>query len=253
MLRKLNFTERIRIKPNAVHLALRREGGVLAFDAMISLDALAVPPDAKVYLDAYYRASSMRFDYGSVGHLRPPEDRRLTAIDSGNVVRFVLKIVGSRTDHGRILAASRVVTVSERDGPGRRVSLLPVNFRDLGEEVWALDFDGASGPVLELNSRIDGIQRMATADPKFFALVYPAAIRQILGEILFVERIDPSEDGDEWSTLWIRWGARLAGPPPADADDDFMKREWVDEVARAFCAERSVVERLIGALRREDE
>lgn len=251
MLKKLNFTERIRIPRNAIHIALRREGGVLAFDAAISLDRVAAPSGAEIFLDAYYRASFMRFGLGTVGALRMPAERRLTAIDSGNVVRFRVKLVDP--EDRRILAIADGITVAERDESGRRVSLLPVNFRDLGEEVWALDFDESSGPVLELNSRIDGIGRMATADPKFFALVYPAAIRQILGEILFVERHDPFEELDEWWGLWIRWGTRLAGAPPAGEDDDFMKRAWIDEVARKFCGERQVVGRLIAELRREEE
>ncbi|MCA1733375.1 MAG: hypothetical protein LC732_07195 [Acidobacteria bacterium] len=251
MLRKLNFTERVRIPKEAVHIALRREGGVLAFDAAISLDRLAVASDAEVWLDAYYRTSFMRFDLGTAGALRPPPDRRLTAIDSGNVVRFRLKVVDPRDR--RILAIADGITVAEREEGGRRISLLPVNFRDLGEEVWALDFDDAGGPTLELNSRVDGIQRMATADPKFFALVYPAAIRQILGAILFIERHDPFEEGDEWWTLWIRWAAGIAGPPPADDDDDLIRRAWIDDVARKFCGDRKVVERLVEALRQDEE
>ncbi|MFN2239981.1 MAG: hypothetical protein ABR524_11365 [Thermoanaerobaculia bacterium] len=253
MLRKLNFTERLRVPRSALHIALRREEGVLAFDALVSLGDLALPGEARVYLEAYYRASYLRFDLGTVGSIRIPDDRRLDAIEGGNVVRFRLKVVGVGNDQGKILALLDGVTVAERETGARRTPLLPVNFRDLGEEVWSIDAGGADGPVLELNNRIDGIERMARSDARFFALVYPAAIRQILTSILLVEKHEPSDDGEEWWSLWLRWATRLAGAPAFEEGDDYAARAWIDDVARAFSADRKAAQRFIAEIAKGDE
>lgn len=243
MLRKLNFTERVRIPRAAVRIILRRESdGVLAFDPSLDFSGLAAPRDARVYIDAHYRTSYMRFDCGTVGGLTIPENRRLSEIDSGSVVRFRVKIVDDTTSDRRILAAADDITLSSDSGDGgARVSLLPVNFSDLGDVPWRVEIE-AAGAVLELNNRIDGIERLARNDAAFFALVYPAAVREILVRILLVEGWDDTEEWDEWWSLWLRWGRELVDAPlPADQDE---RREWIDDVVSAFCGRHRIVEKM---------
>ena len=179
MLRKLNFTERLRIPRSDVHVTLRRDDdGVLVFDPQLSFDATAVVPSARVFIEAYYRTSFMRFDCGSVEHFAPPEDRRLTEIDGTSVVRFRVKVVDNRANDHRIVAVADDIVVSEEQrGSSGRMPLLPVNFTDtLGQLSWRVAFE-PNGPVLELNNRIDAIKEIAKNDAAFFALVYPAAVR----------------------------------------------------------------------------
>jgi hypothetical protein len=242
MLRKLNFTERTKIPRTAVRIALRRDSdGGLVFDPMLDLGSLDLPSDARVYIEAHYRTSYMRFDCGTAGDVTIPRDRRLAEIDSSSVVRFRVKVVDQAGAGRRILAAADDITVSlESHEGGARVALLPVNFRDLGDVPWRVELEG-SGPVLELNNRIDGIERMARNDPRFFALVYPAAVRTILTEILFVERFEAGDDPDEWWNLWLLWARDLAGLPPGEDED---RRAWVDDVVSAFCARHRAVDRM---------
>lgn len=243
MLRKLNFTERAKIPRAAVHIALRRESdGVLAFDPALDLSSLTAPRDARVYIEAHYRTSYMRFDCGTVADIAIPENRRLSEIDSSSVVRFRVKVVDNTTTDRRILAAADDITVAIESGEGgTRVSLLPVNFRDLGDVPWRVELE-AAGAVLELNNRIDGIERMARNDAAFFALVYPAAVREILSQILLVENYDTSEESDEWWSLWLRWGRELTDAAiPEDADE---RRSWIDDVVSTFCGRHRVVEKM---------
>jgi hypothetical protein len=227
MLRKMNFTERAKIPRSAVRIALRREtDGVLAFDPTLDLSGIAVASEARVYIEAHYRTSYMRFDCGTAGDLTMPENRRLD----------------NTTNERRIVAAAHDITVSaESNEDGARVSLLPVEFRDLGDVPWDVQFE-ASGPVLELNNRIDGIERLARNDATFFALVYPAAVREILTRILIVDAYEATDESDEWWSLWMRWARDLTDVAlPEDPDD---RSAWIGEVVAGFCGRHRLVEKM---------
>lgn len=243
MLRKLNFTERTKIPRSAVQITLRRENdGVLAFDPVLDLSSVSAPPAARVYIEAHYRTSYMRFDFGTLGDLTMPADRRLSDIDSGSVVRFRVKVVDNAAKMHRIVAAADDITVSATSPDGNaRIPLLEVNFRDLGDLPWRIELE-ANGPVLELNNRVEGIERMARHDATFFGLVYPAAVREILTNILIIEQYETGEESDDWWSLWMRWARELTDAPlPIDLED---RRAWIEEVAAAFCGRHRVIEKL---------
>jgi hypothetical protein len=240
MLRKLNFTERARMPRANVRVTLRRDAdGMLVFDPSLSFDGVAVPPSARVFVEAYYRTSFMRFDCGSVEHFAPPDDRRLTDIDSTSLVRFRVKLVAG--DEHRVVAVADDIVVSE-DKPAiaGRMPLLPVSFTDsLGEQAWRIAFE-PNGPVLELNNRIDNIKEAAKSDATFFALVYPAAVRQVLTQILLVESHAAHDEGDEWWNYWLRWAERFTLALPDDADDAPV---WIEDVVEAFCNRQTPITR----------
>jgi len=242
VLRKLNFTERAKIPRTNVRVTLRRDAdGTLVFDPQVSFDGVNVVPTARVFIEAYYRTSFMRFDCGSVEAFRAPDDRRLTDIDGTGIVHFRVKLVdNSANDHRIVAVAEDILVAEEQSESGSRVPLLPVNFTEaLDQQAWRILFE-PSGPVLELNNRIDGIKDLAKNDASFFALVYPAAVRQVLVQILLVDRHDPQEGGDDWWALWLRWASRFASPLPSDADDAPF---WIDDVVSAFCGSQSAVGR----------
>jgi hypothetical protein len=243
MLRKLNFTERVKIPRSSVHVTLRRdETGTLVFDPQLSLDLPGVVPAARVFIEAYYRTSFMRFDCGSVDAFAPPEDRRLTELDRTSLVRFRVKIVDNAEDGHRIIAVADDLVVSEElPHAAGRVPLLPVNFSDsLGQQAWRIAFE-ASGPVLELNNRIVNVKDVAKQDAAFFALVYPAAVRAVLTQILLVDAHEAHEEGDEWWHLWLRWAMRYSSSTLPHAAEEAAF--WIDDVVAGFCNEQATVDR----------
>ena len=243
MLRKLNFTERVRIPRGAVQMTLRRgDDGVLLFDPKLSTEAFHAPAAARVFIEAYYRSSYMRFDCGTIGRFSPPTDRRLTDIDSDSLVRFRVKVVDSSGEAHQIVAVADDITAMVSAGGGAaRVALLPVNFCDLQDAIWRVSFDD-SGPVLDLNARVDGIEVRAKSDAAFFGLVYPAAVREILTRILLIENYQGSEETEEeWWSLWLMWGATLVASSAPDHEDD--REVWIEDVVSAFCSRYQVAAR----------
>ncbi len=241
MLRKLNFTERSKLARSSFNVALRRESdGMLAFDAGLTLRDTSLPPDARVYIEAYHRTSYMRFDYGTIAAITNPADRRLTGIDSSSV-RFRIKVVQAETR--RILAIADDVRVGEQPpAEGARTPLLPVQFSgSLDQQPWRISFE-ADTPVLELNNRIDGIEKLATGEPLFFALVYPAAVREILTRILLIDQQADADDDEAWSSQWLRWAARYTSAAPPASEEDAP--QWIDDVVAAFCSQHRAVDRL---------
>ncbi len=236
MIRRINFTGRRRIAGQRVRIRVRQDGEDRCFDAEIDLDGLDLPGDAAVYVEAYHRSAYRRFDFGTVRRLRAPSERTLAGIEVRNPL-FRLKVVLRRGDAGRILAAAdRVIPEpGEAEDEGRH-SLLPVEYGDLGDRVWALDLD-ADWPRLYLNERIDGIREAARSGREFVTLVYPEVLRAVLTRILSDGNADPDLDDDDWRTLWLRFACRELGrprPPGDEYSDD--ARAWVDEAVDSFCA-----------------
>ncbi len=241
MITSLNYTGRQRIPRSAIRIALAEDGdGHRFFDANLDLDGLDLPDSARLYVEAYHKFSYMRFDLGTVAErLNLAEDkRRLTELDASDIVHFRVKVVDKTSSFGRILAdADKIAPETAR---AKQIPLLPVQPCDLGELAWRLDFE-MDIPVLLVNNRIDPqIMDIVRRDPAWHALVFPAAIREVLSRILLVEdRDDPWSDDDPYA-LWLRWGSDLVGssPPQSDDDDegalDTEKRDWIDRVVVAF-------------------
>jgi hypothetical protein len=122
-----------------------------------------------------------------------------------------------------------------------RQSLLPVDFTDLGDQVWRLEL--SDWPVLELNSRIDAIAEVARSGDSFLALVYPEVVRRILTEIVLEQELtDPGFDDTEWTSLWLRYVCALPGVklPPEGVSEQAraLREEWIEEAVQAFCRAR---------------
>ncbi len=224
----------------ATPLALAEDGdGHRVFDANVDLDGLDLPDSARLYVEAYYKSSYMRFDLGTVaGRLSLTDDeRRLTEVDAGDIVYFRVKVVDETSSFGRILADAD--KIAPETAKVRQIPLLPVQPYDLGELAWRVDFDTGQ-PVLWVNNRISPrIMDIVKTDPVWLSLVFPAAIREILSRILLDE-----EPGDPWTddgpiALWLRWSSELTGSRPPESDDDedevdAERREWIEQVVVAF-------------------
>lgn len=245
MIRKLNYTGRKTIHKSRVNIELfPKSDGFYSFDAGINLNEIELPGDANVHVEAYHRTSYMRFYFGKVAKRETPADRTLSQLEPGAFPLFRIKVVRG----GRILAAAeKVVPYTTEDKMKGRLSLLPVEFKDMGDLVWDLDLTGER-PMLQLNNKIAGIKDIARTDRQFFALVYPIVIKQILYDILIARDYSDAEcDDEDWQSQWLRFAQGFSGVGKAPTDKYHGVREdreaWIDEVVAAFCSKWKIRDR----------
>ncbi len=245
MMRRLNHTGRKQIPRSRVIVRLRHApGSTYAFDARFDLADLGFPGDARLYVEAYNVTSYMRFAFGTVREPHPPSDTRLIEISPVPLPKFRLKVVDPSLRHGLLLgSADQLLPLRPDEDLAHKQPLLPVDFCDLGERIWRLDL--TDWPVLELNSRIEGLAEAARTGDAFLALVYPEVVQRILHEIVVVEnQTDPDFDDAAWTTLWLRYICSLPGVEPPPQGDSVearsRKAEWIDEAVQAFCLVRQV-------------
>ncbi|RPH52811.1 MAG: hypothetical protein EHM85_01540 [Desulfobacteraceae bacterium] len=244
MIRKFNYTGRKKIKRGNVHVDILRDTeGIRFFNASVSLDDINLPSGASVYFEAYHRVAYRRFDFGTVGERRVPEDRYLKNIPESVVPLFRVKVVDRTAAHGRILAAVDKIRPESIDRqPSGSQSLLYVEYGDLGQRIWELDLDG-DWPVLRLNRQAADIGLVASGDDRFMALVYPEILRQILFRIIVTdEHTDPDCD-DDWPSLWLKHACNLTGSPEPPSGDEEDRKEWIEKAVNAFCESNMIMER----------
>ncbi len=238
MIRSFNYTQRRRIpKANAV-VRLRPDGnGGTAFDVDLNLVAFELPSTARVYVEAYFKGTLMRFDFGTVGAIRPPNPRSLTRLPQPELTLFRLKVVSQNLDQrGLVLAqCERILPRQTEGGPAMRQSLFRVQLIHLENEVWRLEFDD-DGPVLQLDP---AFREQARHDASFAALVYPDVIRRVLSRVL--RDHDDPDTTDDWRAPWLRFGRQLTGKPNPSREDESVVEEWIDEVVAGFVGQRKLL------------
>jgi hypothetical protein len=243
MIRKINFTGRKKIRRNKVRVDIQRNaGGRRIFNILIDLAEMGLDSEARVYVEAYHRTGYQRFDFGSVGERRLPEDRCLSHFADSILPLFRVKVVDRRSAHGRILASlDRIRPESVENQPSGSHSLLFVEYEDLGNQIWQLDLEG-DWPVLKLNHKVDDIGLVASLDTEFSALVYPEVLRQILTRILLEEEHTDPHCDDDWPSLWLQLASCLqdVGEPPTTRGE---QTAWIDRATEAFAAKRDFINR----------
>jgi len=239
MIRRFNYTGRRKIARSRVRITVTEEGSRRRFDAELVLDELALPDEASLFVEAYHRAAYRRFDFGTVGAPRAPAARWLDGIPVRKPL-FRVKVVVVENGISRILAAAdRVVPEDSGREEDVRQSLLPVEYEDLGDRIWALDLE-SDWPRLRLNKRFEGIREAARSGHEFLTLVFPEVFRAILARALDEGRFDPDSDDDDWGTLWLRFACRELARPRPPQDRDAEGEEWIADAVNVFCARSQV-------------
>ena len=249
--RVLNFTGRQRIKREHVEITITEPKYPQPPEISVRLDLsdYKLPPNARVFVEAYRQTAWQRFDYGTVGQIVAPEDRRLVDFGTGDGVLFrvkVVKTIDNNQEDALILAQADSVPANQDNRSRSLLCLVPDP--ELKEEPWKLVLpdpdDNNDTPEIRVSTHLVQDRYSFGRSPAFVSLAIPNIFRMILLNWL---RGEPPED-DEWNQprgLWFRLACAYAGSKdvPADifgSDTHGEQEQWVDEVITAFCRRHGI-------------
>lgn len=249
MIRRLNYTGRIKISRSDVRITTADTDNKAVLNADLRLSGYDLPPEARVYIEAYHQTTWMRFPFGTVVNINPPEpkDRELSEFDSLEGVLFRVKVTQSHDEHILLASADRIPLASPEDDANKE-SILPVYPEALGDELWKVDMEAEPRLLVNKNAVSDWRQ-LATSDI-FIALVYPVVLRQILTSILIKEKHRDTDDKSDWRSRWLKFASILPGmdpKPPEDTEDVDMVSDWVEAAVRAFARKGSLKDKFVAA------
>lgn len=249
MIRKFNYTNRYKIARESVDIKISKISTKSFLHFNLDKTNLKFPDTSKVYVEAFYGPDSIRFDFGTFSHTRPPSDTDISSISNlSDRIYFHLKIVDERNDVGLILGECKIYDLTDEKAPAGKTCIFGVaNVKIDTDEIWRVNLDrNQEMPVLEVNQRIEGIQEMAKNDRSFIALVYPSAIRRILE---FIQNSQDADlDSESWCSKWLVFGEKLAGRKhPSDNDDDEWG-DWIDSVISRFNSNNATLEGFLNDL-----
>lgn len=249
MIRRFNYTNRLKIPRNRVDISLFKDREGKYFRAKINLDNLDLAPEAKIYIEANYKGVYQRFAFGTVAHFKEPENTRLNELPETELAYFDIAIVDETGKVGLLLGSAKGIAVSTDGVPNDRIPLLPVNPADLKNQFWKLSFDSSDDgrPVLEINRNIPDIFEIARNDIKFISLVYPAAFRGVLEKL--IEHGDFDTEEDSWVSDWLKFINSVLGIknlPDTDTENGNLSPEqeaWIDDCVNEYCKKMQLFEK----------
>jgi len=242
MIRRFNYTNRIRIRRKDIRITVREEAGQIAFDAdLAALGEYTLPPDSRIYVEAYRQANWMRFGFGQVGAISPAKNRLLTQFDSAEGIKFRVKVTPNGDLHTLLAEADAIPLVLPENIDAEHTPLLPVKPQKLGDEIYRLDFSGQDGrPLLLINSEAGNYTDIGKS-PAFVSLVYPAIFREILIRILLVDPHDDDTNPNDWKSQWVRFATLHPGlgdlPDTSETDE---RGQWIEKAVCAFSKQLQV-------------
>lgn len=244
-IRRFNYTGRVRLRSSDLRFRLHQYvSEILSFDADLDFSAYTLPGDAEIYVEAYRQTERMRFPWGSVSLLLPPDDRDLSLFSSPEGIAFRVKIVGRGGKAGLLVADRDGIRPRSGESEDDVEPLLPVKQDpDLGHLPYRVDF--TDRPVLCINSSA-GDWRAVPVDSQFASLVLPAVLREVLFRIILVDKIVEKDD-ESWQSKWLRFTCSLpmVGEPPVNAEDSEDVFDWVDNAVGSFARQNKLLSKFL--------
>lgn len=248
MIRRFNRTGRKAIARQHVRVTLHKpDPEQVYFEIALDLSSYGFPHDARVRVEALRSNAIQRWEFGTVGDIKPPAQSDRVLHDVPESAEFRVAVVAS-DDSGLLFGLSGSIRPRRQPTDGGEPvaeSLLPVEVvNDLGQEVWRLEFGDEELPVLQLNGSIAGIAHIVEHDAAFRSLVVPEIFRSILQRAILVARIDPDDpDANAW-TDWLalaRTHASNSDLPaladPSDTDAREAAFVWIEKAVGRFAAQ----------------
>jgi len=249
VIKRINYTKRQKIKSEHIGVIVREVSGTYPIASVsVSLEEYKLPADAKVYVEAYRKASYMRVKLGTVAAHDPSRDFVMSEFASPEGVLFRVKVVGQSEGLTRngplLLAVADQISPSEGEEEDTEYEKL-IRFvpEDLNGEIWRLDFE--DGPMIQFERAYWEDRSSIVRSGWFFPLVLPTVLRESLRKAL--ENDYRSTDDDDWRARWLRFAQSIPGDSSLPGEDDV--EDWIDSKVAAFCRRQKMTDRFNPAVR----
>ena len=250
MRRQLNYTGRKKVTRKEAIFSYADESDLIPeFNVLWSLPAQSFPETAKIYVEAHYKETRQRFDFGKVGNITPPANRRLDQLDLTGTTLFDVLVVDESGRHGMLLGRGDGFTAGGESDSENRNSILAVKPHAMGQLTWRVEIDTGDAPVLYLNKNIPQAVERVRTDPVFQSLVLPAALREVLTWYAWNE--DDAET-DEHCAKWLAFASYIHDDMPKDGSQHEI-RNWIDDVIHQFCERFHLCDNLLNELLGDNE
>ncbi len=234
MIRKFNYTDRIRIKRDDLRISLVKKNDQNWFEADLSkLTSYELPNGSLIFLEAYRHTNWMRFDFGQVEKITPPKDLHLKLFDTPTGIKFRVKVTASGAVHKLLAEANAIPLITPDDEASRKSPLLDVEpTNELGNEIYRVGFPEDGNPVLYINSEV-GNYKIIGKSPAFLSLALPAIVREILFRIVITHDWNDDTDMNDWRSRWIRFATSLPGSDELPNTSD-ERLDWIQDIVSLF-------------------
>lgn len=243
MIRKFNYTDRVKIKRDDVSINLVMKNDQNWFDADLSKltdTDYELPNESLVFLEAYRQTNWMRFDFGNIENLIPPKNLHLRLFDTPLGIKFRVKVTASGNVHKLLAEANAIPLITPDDEASQESPLLDVEPKNkLGDEIYRVGFPEDGKPVLYMNSEV-GNYKIIGRSPAFLSLALPAILREILFRIIIIQNWNDDTDMDDWRSRWIRFATSLPENdelPDTNIDD---RLEWIQDTVALFAKKQKL-------------
>lgn len=233
MIRRYNYTGRKKLLTEKIKINESAKKGTKHFQASFDLKDSGFPDDARIYIEPYFKSSFLRFDFGTIARILPPDNTDVSDLPTTDQLLYRVKIVDEKFKHGLILATADIKGTLAGNPDAGKQSILPVDFVNLGNRVWTLDFR-ANGPVLAVNSLLDKINiREKIKQEEFFSLVYPEVIKRIALKLVKTDGFF-EDDLSGWQAEWLTFFNEVLMQTDKPQNDDDSIEEWCNDMSDAF-------------------
>lgn len=242
MIRRYNYTGRKRLLSEKIKINEWLKKGVKHFEVVqCDLKEFEFHDDARVFIEPYFKSSFLRFDFGTIARFQAPSNTDVSDLPTSDQLWYRIKIVDESSKLGLILGTADIQgTLVDNPHAGKR-SILPVDFVELGNRIWALDFR-ADRPVLSVNSLLDNINiREKIKQEEFFSLVYPEVIKRIA---LRVSEADGFFENDlfGWQAEWMIFFKEVLLQTHMPTNDENSIEDWCNDMSDAFARKYQVID-----------
>jgi hypothetical protein len=222
----------------------------------LDITSLNHDPDFEVKIFVWVTGSvKKKIELGTVGNLElnpVKEYSRLPFIRKGitHKVRGEIGIVDPKNGYLKKTTSSEII-IKEFDILASKDSLLPVQYYDLNEKPWSIQFnENEELPILQLNEKLREVELVEYIKGKGkliqSLIIYPA-FKEILRRIVIVEgKSSPSNCDQEWMRAWLDFANRVDSSrvPEFDIDNPSFEEveEWIDSVSDSLSRRGDFIE-----------